>query len=470
MVVLTVFTVTAGIILLGLQFGMWPHLHYDDLKRKPFLVPSRSFRHSIETNNSLTYATATSRPIWEIIGSEAYWKTPQGRARLKAETHEMALEVDSVLEVLAQGRNKSHIHVRGVFVCLPADKVEGFTREFKALYLSWLLAVAHEPATLKTDLVVLTELAGSDLAVSLGCKTQPRHNDWGPSSCVIAPYTPIESRSTPIGEPEDPLMGYAAYMNSILSMAEYDGYIYDSALRTDADVFLMPGFYNWTLPQEVNLIAGTGGYMIENTARHLPYVSATLELRNDFDKHNFGSTWFGEFRLVRAAARLSVSVARWLLTQEFSEYEKCCASTLSWPHWHWPVTSLYSGHVALNHIGNVVKSGEGFGNLDEFSHSDERASTDRIKHVHCWQTEGIFAKLAHKRGMYDNMDLTQYANMTTVKEFSLVLAVSSIRLTNTDWARLSSSPSALVDPSSWFRPVPTLQDGSAGTFEPLVRT
>jgi hypothetical protein len=44
---------------------------------------------------------------------------------------------------------------------------------------------------------------------------------------------------------------------------------------------------------------------------------------------------------------------RWLDTQEFSEYEKCCAGTESWPNWHWPVMLLYGGHIALNQVNKT---------------------------------------------------------------------------------------------------------------------
>jgi hypothetical protein len=41
---------------------------------------------------------------------------------------------------------------------------------------------------------------------------------------------------------------------------------------------------------------------------------------------------------------------RWLDTQEFSKFEKCCSGTEGWPNWHWPVLLLYGGHIALNQV------------------------------------------------------------------------------------------------------------------------
>ncbi len=44
---------------------------------------------------------------------------------------------------------------------------------------------------------------------------------------------------------------------------------------------------------------------------------------------------------------------RWMETQEFNEFERCCNGILGWPHWHHAVLLLYGGHVALNHVRDL---------------------------------------------------------------------------------------------------------------------
>jgi hypothetical protein len=59
---------------------------------------------------------------------------------------------------------------------------------------------------------------------------------------------------------------------------------------------------------------------------------------------------YGRSELMVATANMTVNAMRWLHTQEFSEFEKCCSGTDAWPQWHWPVLLLYGGHIALNQV------------------------------------------------------------------------------------------------------------------------
>ncbi|KAF4648532.1 hypothetical protein FOL47_003100, partial [Perkinsus chesapeaki] len=174
----------------------------------------------------------------------------------------------------------------------------------------------------------------------------------------------------------------------------------------------MPGFANWTLPEGANIIVGQGGYIVENSKAHLAFVSKELNLRNVHNHDNVGSTWYGRLDLIRSLAKLSISASRWLLTQEFSNFETCCAGVLSWPHWHFHVITMYSGHVALNHIGNFSRSSGETGYLDFGAASKDSALDTRIKHVHCWHSDDDFSKFKHEGGQYDSLDLTPYLAMS----------------------------------------------------------
>jgi hypothetical protein len=45
---------------------------------------------------------------------------------------------------------------------------------------------------------------------------------------------------------------------------------------------------------------------------------------------------------------------RWLDTQEFSKFEKCCQGVEGWPSWHWGVLLLYGGHIAVNQVVIII--------------------------------------------------------------------------------------------------------------------
>lgn len=448
--------VLAALLLLaiGVQIGLWymPYTQRAGVAQSLLryqVTPNLSTPSVRSSNESAAHA------LWETIGSEAYWKTPQGQARLMDDVRKNADEVDTVLEALnSSSPSMSPTTTRAVLICLPNSGGDDRNREFRALYLSWLLVISEEPPNLRTDLVVFTNGHGAELAISLGCVTDIRRDLSTPSRCVVTPYTPLEDRSRPLSQPDDPLWRYSTYMNSILSFAEYEGYSYDLALRTDTDVFLMPGFYNWTLPSDVNLLVGQGGYTVANSAAHLAYVSKTLGLRNKFNHPNVGSTWFGNLELTRAAARLSVAIARWLIAEEYSEFEKCCSQVLGWPHWHWGVVTMYSGHVTLNHIAHFARSGDGHGDLDGQATSSDKVSNIMVKHVHCWHSDDQFSKFQHWKGSYDTLDLTPYLDMSIIKDFALVLAVSSVRLTEAEFRSLSSNPPTLGNRTTWLRVLP----------------
>jgi hypothetical protein len=179
-------------------------------------------------------------------------------------------------------------------------------------------------------------------------KKDARKTDDEPDRCFVRDHVPLKNREAQKGAMPEPLLAYERYIDHMLCLAEYKGFAYDAIIHSDLDTFLMPGFADWTPPNASTIVVGTGGYGSQNTNAHLSYVSRKLNLNVTPGLLGLGSTWFGETRLLAATAKLTVEVMRWLQTQEFSVYEKCCAGVYSWPHWHWAVLLLYGGHVALN--------------------------------------------------------------------------------------------------------------------------
>jgi len=193
------------------------------------------------------------------------------------------------------------------------------------------------------------------------------------------------------------------------------------------------------------LIVGSGGYGSQNANAHLNWISGQLKLTQSH-MESLGSTWFGSSELMVATSKLTLEVMRWMTTQEFSEYERCCNGVDGWPFWHWPVLLLYGGHVALNHLGpqGVIKSGSGNAELDYQSTLTETLS-NRVKHIHCWHTDKMFSKFAFQSGKYDALDLSPYLDMSNARDLSTVIAVTSSRLTPHEISSIFNNKTALTD-------------------------
>ena len=322
------------------------------------------------------------------LGSDAYWALDSTRDVLKGNVAVARKHFLKTLgEVKKNGRwNSSNRHpgfTRAVIVFMPGDLGRQHSREFRALFLSWVRVRQLQPGGFKTDLIVVTPEQNLKRLSNVGCTPEIRNNSSQSEKCVIHLYTPLLQRKVMNGTAPDPLTEYKGYIDSMLCLAEYDGYHYDAVMRSDLDTFLMPGFADWTPPSRETLVVGEGGYGHENANAHLKYVSEVLGLDVKEGLNGLGSTWFGDTGLMVASARLTINVMRWMHTQEFSIFEKSGkAGTLSWPHWHWPVLLLYGGHVALNQVGSstsVVVSSDTNGRMDFFSTSDTKTSDHSVK-------------------------------------------------------------------------------------------
>ncbi|KAF4648533.1 hypothetical protein FOL47_003101, partial [Perkinsus chesapeaki] len=158
---------------------------------------------------SMSTAVKAEPNLWDLVGSEVYWKTSQGRNRLKAD--------------ISNSTNNPDRITRGVFVTLPSTPTAGFLRELRAMLLSWLLIRSRQPDSFRTDLVIATSGRGAEFARELGCTDVGRTNAEGNSSCVIVDYIMLEDRHHPDGDAADPLVSYGTYLNSIMPTAEYEG-------------------------------------------------------------------------------------------------------------------------------------------------------------------------------------------------------------------------------------------------------
>jgi hypothetical protein len=141
--------------------------------------------------------------------------------------------------------------------------------------------LSKQPKGFRTDFIINSPKENLKVLSELGCTTEVRTDKTQPQKCIIKFYEPMYKRkTTPKGVAPDPLLAYERYIDSILCLAEYTGYEYDAVLRTDADVFLMPGFATWVPRARATLIVGNGGYGHVNANAHLIYISKKLQGRD----------------------------------------------------------------------------------------------------------------------------------------------------------------------------------------------
>ena len=199
------------------------------------------------------------------------------------------------------------------------------------------------------------------------------------------------------------------------------------------------------------MMVGEGGYGSVNANAHLQWIAVKRLGLKDTGLRGLGSTWYGPSGLMIAAAKSAVHIMHWMHTQEYTQYEKCCNGIDGWPNWHWPVQTMYGGHIVLNQLGpdNVQKSAVGVAEMDAYSTS--RLSLDSsIKHIHCWHTDDLFSKFAFDAGKYKDMNLTDYMNMNSSLSYATTIAISSDRLTLEELKVYISDPLAIKE-NAWIR-------------------
>ena len=74
--------------------------------------------------------------------------------------------------------------------------------------------------------------------------------------------------------------------------------------------------------------------------------------------------------------------------------------------------------------------------------------------MHCWHTDDMFSKFQFGYGKYDEVDFTNREEMSTVRDYVALTAVSSIRLSDEELARLASDDAYAKSRQNWMRPKP----------------
>ena len=389
------------------------------------------------------------------LGNQVYYALDSVKEKLIVECQDASEHMRSVFQKYSKTNLETRSKItRGVMAYFTPRKHK-FAKEFKALYLSIAIMRTHQPTYIKTDFIVFAPSDGHALPSSLGCMKEERISFEQPERCVIVDHIPTKERGPLKNGAPDPLVKYANYLDSINILAELNlTFSYDYLIRVDLDSYLTPGFANWLPPKISTLVVGSGGYGSNNSIAHLKWIAKDRLGLNDAGIEKLGSTWYGASELMISVAKTTLTVMRWMHTQEFSEYEKCCSGAKGWPNWHWPVLLLYGGHIALNQLGPdyIQKSTQGVAEMDASSTST--LPLDKaIKHIHCWHTHDMFSKFSFQSGVYRKTDLQEYMVMNTPMSYAATVAISSDRLSAEELKNYIANQT-LMKENKWIRQHP----------------
>ena len=228
---------------------------------------------------------------------------------------------------------------------------------------------------------------------------------WVPNDCIKIEY---EILSNPAE-----FLNYR-FINSISCLVGDQANFLDNynlILRTDVDTFLTPA-WNSFYPQLYTV--GQGRYANSNQVKNnIKRIANHFDLSHQ-EIHNLGATHYGNAQLVRAVARLALSLSEYLLTTEFKENEG------SWPGWYKGVTTMYSCEIAVNHLVPEFK-------IDQTKLDYDSTATDSITthpHIHCWHTNNMFSKFQFLAGNYDHLSINNL-DINQVNNYCLYIALKS---------------------------------------------
>jgi hypothetical protein len=407
--------------------------------------------HSNVGDETSVKTDVVNRDVLHVeLGSGAYYAHETIRSELKSEIKAAKAELDKALSKVPASA-PSEV-TRGIIAYLPPG-LPHFVTELKWLFLSIGYMRTSQPENFKTDLILFTgPEAVESVASEFKCRTSVRSTFKVPEGCIVLPHVKLMDRPVPAGKAPPPLREYAAYVDSMQVLADFEHTSkYTYLLRTDLDCFITPGFSDWVLPDGVAIAVGKGGYGHENSNRHLSWLMTKKLGLEDGGMQNLGSTWMGYSDVMKAVARLTLATMNWLHTQEFSEYEKKGAGVDSWPYWHWPVILLYGGHIALNqmHRDQLILSGPSTVGLDEMT-TNPVALDKKIKHLHIFHGDNMFSKFKAHAGKYKNVSLIEYLEMDSPRSYATVLGISSMRLSKSEVVEYANDKDAMKN-KDWIR-------------------
>mmetsp|Transcript_19688 Transcript_19688/g.33840 ORF Transcript_19688/g.33840 Transcript_19688/m.33840 type:complete len:354 (+) Transcript_19688:111-1172(+) len=306
---------------------------------------------------------------------------------------------------LVTGLASSYTRAIAVYV----DDAPQFAVEAATLYESWrVVATSH----LSIDLLLFTH-PNVKLDHLPGCKPYTHHNFE--NDCFIVP-TELDLEGMYGVES----LNYK-YLNSIVFLLVPEAQFvkqYDMLLKTDCDTLVTPAFARW-FPRLAHV--GVGHYAgMRETRANLVQWAGKFGVRHR-GLMNLGATWYAEPALLCEVAHAAAQFSIELYNNAFPD-----RNVTMWPRWWYGVSSMYGQELAVNHLMPEAQATDRI----DFP-TDRPASINRVYHIHCFQSNKPFSKMAARQGWYTALNTTGW-DLTDVRAYSMEMYLRAIGKSSRD--------------------------------------
>jgi hypothetical protein len=117
-----------------------------------------------------------------------------------------------------------------------------------------------------------------------------------------------------------------------------------------------------------------------------------------------------------------------------------------WPDWHYGVLSMYSNHLAINHLVVDEQFDIQIGDdlLDQSCKSVQENDIDEHKwlHLHSWHGHQPFSKFDFKKNQYDHIDPKMLMNLSNAQAYVINIDENNdyrLKISNDFLSRLCAS-------------------------------
>jgi hypothetical protein len=179
---------------------------------------------------------------------------------------------------------------------------------------------------------------------------------------------------------------------------------YDLVLKSDFDIFLMPGLLDFFPPPGQVVFGRQHFVLLPETKKRVLGVASDMGLpvRTDW-QHNTGMTSYGTLAQLQTVARAMIPAIKHILEKTFPQKPEggpAVSMGEGWPLWSVYIAAMYAQEVAAN---TALPSFVIDPRLD--AHSDLDHPSDSLLHVHCQHGAQRFSKRDFFKHHYRDLDL-----------------------------------------------------------------
>jgi hypothetical protein len=207
---------------------------------------------------------------------------------------------------------------------------------------------------------------------------------------------------------------------------------YNYIIKTDLDVFFLPGFVDYVPRTTSGVSFGVQYYvLIPETASRIKNVSRSFGYIHQ-NVHNVGMCFTGTLKQQKQVARKTIDVLKYILLNTFPQLASGGPSVSykdGWPNWNVYLSVMYAQEVVVNHLFANLTLDKRFD-----AHTDLDTPTADLLHLHTQHGASRFDKRSFLIDFYADVQLHKL-NVSISRDCATYIAVSSYRVSNPRWQR-----------------------------------